>query len=103
MYAIVKSGGKQYRVEEGSFLNVEKLPAEPGTQIVLDKVLAVGEGEELQIGRPYVDTAKVNCEVVEQKRGKKIVIFKHKKRKDYRRRAGHRQDFTKLKVKEIQA
>ena len=103
MYAIVKSGGKQYRVQEGSFLNVEKLSAEPGTEIVLDKVLAVGEGDELQVGKPYVDAAKVNCEVVEQKRGKKVVIFKHKKRKDYRRKAGHRQDFTKLKVKEIQA
>ena len=103
MYAIVKTGGKQYRVREGSLLNVEKLSAEPGTEIVLNKVLAIGAGEELQIGQPYVATAQVNCEVVEQKRGKKIVIFKHKKRKDYRRKAGHRQDFTKLKVTGIQA
>jgi large subunit ribosomal protein L21 len=102
MYAIVETGGKQYRVREGGMLHVEKLPGEPGDEVVLDKVLLLSDAGDVRVGTPYVE-ATVTCEVVEQDRGKKVIVFKHKKRKDYRKKAGHRQDYTALKVKSIQA
>lgn len=101
MYAIVENSGKQYRVQEGQSLNVEKLEAAVGDEVFLDKVLLVHGDDGVNVGIPYVQ-GKVACEVVEHGRGKKIVVFKHKKRKDYRRKAGHRQWYTRLKVKGIE-
>lgn len=103
MFAIVETGGKQFRVEEGRSLKVAKLEAQAGTEVTLDKVLLVGAGAEVKIGQPFVAGAAVQCEVVDHGRDKKIIIFKKKRRKDYRRTQGHRQDFTVLKVKSIQA
>ena len=98
MYAIVETGGKQYRVEEGLVLKVERLSAEAGSSVTLDKVLAVGRGADVSFGAPYVSGASVACEVLEHGRGKKIVIFKKRRRKDSRKKQGHRQDFTAIKV-----
>lgn len=103
MFAIVETGGKQFRVEEGRSLKVAKLDVQAGSEITLDKILLVGTGADVKIGQPFVDGAAVTCEVVEHGRDKKIIIFKKKRRKDYRRTQGHRQDFTTLKVKSIQA
>ncbi len=103
MYAIVATGGKQYRVREGQVINVENLGAEAGSDVVLEKVLLVGEGEDVKIGTPYVEDAAINCQVLENKRDRKIIVFKHKRRKDYRKKAGHRQQYTRLKVTSIQA
>lgn len=102
MYAIVNTGGKQYKVQEGSVLNVEKINASQGDEVVLDKVLLISDNDQVKVGTPYLE-AKVACEVLEQARGRKITIFKHKKRKDYRKKAGHRQFLTKLRVKSIEA
>jgi large subunit ribosomal protein L21 len=102
MYAVVQTGGKQYRVQEGAEISVETLPAEVGSDVVLDKVLMVNQDGQVRVGRPFLD-GRVTCEVVEHGRGKKVFVFKHKRRKDYRRRAGHRQNYTRLKVKSIEA
>ncbi|MDO5737692.1 MAG: 50S ribosomal protein L21 [Eubacteriales bacterium] len=98
MYAIVETGGKQYRVSEGDEIFVEKLAAEEGDKIQLEKVLAVGEADKLRIGTPYVEGSSVECEVLKQGRGKKITVFKYKPKKNYRKKQGHRQPYTKLKV-----
>ena len=103
MYAIVESGGRQYRAEEGHTFSVEKLPYEVGDQIEIEKVLLVAEGDSVQIGRPTVEGASVKATVVEQYRGKKIFVFKYKPKVRYRRRRGHRQDYTRLRVDEISA
>lgn len=103
MFAIVETGGKQYRVHEGLVIRVEKLEADPGKEVVLEKVLMVDKDGDMSVGAPYVDAAKVACEVMEHGRGRKIIVFKHKRRKDYRKKQGHRQDFTTIKVKSIQA
>lgn len=102
MYAIIETGGKQFRVEEGGKIFVEKLDAEAGSEIVIDKVLMVG-GEKCSVGAPYVDAAKVTAEVLEHGRGKKVVVFKKRRRHDFRKKQGHRQDFTALKIKAINA
>ena len=101
MYAIVENSGKQYKVEEGKTLRVEKLPVEVGDEISLDKLLLVHGEDGVTVGSPYL-TGKVTCEVLEHGRGKKLIVFKHKKRKDYRKKAGHRQWYTTLKVKGIE-
>lgn len=103
MFAIVETGGKQFRVEEGRSLKVAKLDAPAGSEITLDQILLVGTGADVKIGQPLVAGASVQCEVVDHGRDKKIIVFKKKRRKDYRRTQGHRQDFTLLKVKSIQA
>lgn len=103
MYAIIETGGKQYKVQEGLVFSVEKLVAETGSEVVLDKVLAVGSGADLTVGQPYVASAKVTAEVVEHGRGDKIIVFKKRRRKDSKKTQGHRQDFTRLKVKTISA
>ena len=103
MFAIVETGGKQFRVEEGRSLKVAKLDVQAGTELTLDKILLVGTGAEVTIGQPFGAGATVQCEVVDHGRDKKIIIFKKKRRKDYRRTQGHRQDYTTLKVKSIQA
>ncbi len=101
MYAIVECGGRQYRAEEGSNITVEKLPNEVGDQITLDNVLLVSGENGVQIGAPSVDGVSVKATIVEQFRGKKILVFKYKSSKRYRRRKGHRQYYTRLRVDEI--
>lgn len=101
MYAVISTGGKQYRVKEGDVIRVEKLPAGEGETVVLDKVFAVGEGAELQVGNPYVD-AKVTAKVEAQDKAKKIIVFKYKPKKNYRRKQGHRQPYTLLKIEKIE-
>ena len=101
MYAVVKTGGKQYRVKEGDFLKVEKLSGEIGSKVELGEVLAVGDGDSVKLGTPTVEKAKVLCKIVEQDRDKKIIVFKKKRRQGYKKRQGHRQSYTALKVDKI--
>ncbi len=102
MYAIIETGGKQYRVKEGVSLRVAKLDAEVGNEVTLDKVLMLGGGQ-MAVGKPYVENAKVTAEVIEHGRGKKIRVFKKWRRNDSRRMQGHRQDYTAIKIKAITA
>ncbi len=103
MYAIVKTGGKQYRVAPGDQLNVELLPgAEVGGEVVFDEVLMIG-GDTAQIGTPRVEGASVKAKVMENGRGRKIVVFKSRRRKGYRKKRGHRQSFTRVQISEINA
>lgn len=102
MYAVVETGSKQYRVSVGQTIDVELLPVEAGSDVELDRVLLVGgEGAELQIGAPTVAGAKVVATVAEHHRGEKLVIFKMKPKKRYRRKKGHRQELTRLTIKDI--
>ncbi|MDT8304562.1 MAG: 50S ribosomal protein L21 [Anaerolineae bacterium] len=101
MYAIVESGGRQYRAEVGHLFSVEKLPHEVGEQIVLDNVLLLADGDDIQVGQPTVSGASVKVTVVEQYKGKKIFVWKYRPRKRYRRRQGHRQQYTRLRIDEI--
>ncbi|MEE2787811.1 MAG: 50S ribosomal protein L21 [Myxococcota bacterium] len=103
MYAIVKTGGKQYRVSAGQTVRVEKIDGTVGDSIELSDVLLVGGGEETVVGQPRVDGASVAAEIVEQGRAKKIIVFKKKRRKGYHKKQGHRQSFTSLKITEIRA
>lgn len=103
MYAVVKTGGKQYRVAEGDVIKVEKLDGQPGASIELDQVLMVANEESLQLGRPLVEGAKVSAEILDQDRNRKVLVFKYKRRKRYRRKAGHRQPYTALKITGITA
>ncbi|WP_010630327.1 50S ribosomal protein L21 [Sporolactobacillus vineae] len=102
MYAIIETGGKQLKVEEGKTIFVEKLAAEAGETVTFDKVLFVG-GDDAKVGTPTVDGATVTGKVVEQGRAKKIIVFKFKRRKNYRRKQGHRQPFTKVTIEKINA
>lgn len=102
MYAIIETGGKQLKVEEGQSIFVEKLAAEAGETVTFDKVLFVG-GDDTKVGTPTVEGASVTAKVVEQGRDKKIIVFKFKKRKNYRRKQGHRQPFTKVTIEKINA
>ncbi len=101
MYAIVNSGGKQYKVREGEMFRVEKLPGEVGAPVTFDQVLMVSDGDNVEIGRPVVDGMTVEGHIVEQDRAKKIIVFKYKRRKRYRRKQGHRQYYTAVKVDSI--
>jgi large subunit ribosomal protein L21 len=101
VYAVVKSGARQYRASVGDTIIVERLPAETGQRLELDEVLLVADGEQVEIGRPTIDGAKVLATVVAEEKGPKIRIFKYHPRKRYRRRAGHRQRYTHLRVDEI--
>ena len=96
--AIIRTGGKQYRVEVGTVVRVEKLEAEVGTTIDIDDVLLVGRGDDVKVGTPTVEGAKVSAEVTGQGLGKKIIVYKFRRRKNYRRKRGHRQRYTELKV-----
>lgn len=100
MYAVIKTGGKQYQVTEGEYLNVEKLDAEVGSNVTFEEVLMIG-GDEVKIGQPLIEGAKVNAVVQEQGKGKKIVVGKFKAKKHYRRKQGHRQPFTTIKIESI--
>jgi large subunit ribosomal protein L21 len=97
MYAVIKTGGKQYRVEKGDRVRVEKIAGNVGDSVTLGEVLLVG-GEAVKIGHPLVQGAKVEAKIVGQDKGRKIVVFKFRRRKNYRRKAGHRQPFTALEI-----
>jgi len=103
MYAIVRTGGKQYQVSNGDQLRVEKLEGAIGDTIELTDVLMVVDGEKIQVGQPIVENAKVTATIAEQGKAKKIIIFKKKRRKGYRLKKGHRQMYTALKIQEINA
>ena len=101
MYAVIRSGGKQYRVNQGGSLRVEKLPGEVGSSITLDDVLMIGGEGDAKIGTPRLDGAEITGTIVAQGRGQKIRVFKMKRRKGYRRKIGHRQDYTEILVDRI--
>ncbi|MBR1579597.1 MAG: 50S ribosomal protein L21 [Selenomonadaceae bacterium] len=103
MYAIIKTGGKQYKVSEGDSIVIEKLDVEEGATVEFDQVLTVVDGDDVKIGRPVVDGAKVSATVEANGKGPKIHVFKYKSKKNYRRRQGHRQPFTRVKIDKINA
>jgi len=103
MYAVIKTGGKQYRVSEGQTLRVEKLDAEAGANVEFDQVLMVADGDSVKVGTPLVSGGKVTAEITSQGRGDKVKIVKFRRRKHYRKQAGHRQYFTEVKITGIQA
>jgi large subunit ribosomal protein L21 len=103
MYAIVKTGGKQYKVSQGDILRFEKLDGDVGTPVTFDQVLMVADGDAVTLGQPNVANAVVNGQIVEQGKAKKILVFKYKRRKGYRRTQGHRQQFTAVRIDSISA
>ena len=103
MHAVIKTGGKQYRVQEGDEFNVEKLGIDKGETITFDQVLSVGAGGDLQIGRPFVEGATVKAHVVTNGKDRKKIVFKKKRRKGYQVKRGHRQEFTRVRITEISA
>ena len=103
MFAVVRTGGKQYKVEKNDVIKVEKLDGKAGDKVNLDEVLYIGGDKAVKLGEPLVKGASVQAEIVEQGRGPKIVVFKKKRRQNYRRKKGHRQDLTVLKIKDIKA
>ena len=104
MYAVIETGGKQYRAEVGDKFRVERLNGETSTEIVFDKVIAVGgEGTEARFGDPYVTGARVTAEIVKQARADKVIVFKYKSKKNYRKKRGHRQYFTEVVIRNIEA
>ena len=103
MYAVIKTGGKQYRVAAGEKLKIEQIPAEVGAEITLDQILMVGEGETVKIGVPLVAGASVKATVLSQGRHKKVTIFKMRRRKHYQKHQGHRQNFTEIRIDGISA
>ena len=100
MYAVIETGGKQYRVQEGDVITVEKLNVEAGETVVFDKVLLMSDGKEVKVGAPYLNEA-VTGSVVENGKGKKVIIFKYKAKKDYRKKQGHRQPYTMVKIESL--
>ncbi len=101
MYAIIKTGGKQYRVSKGEKLKLEKLDAEIGKKVVFNEVLSVGEGADLKIGTPYIKDAKVEAKVLDEGKSKKIEVIKFKRRKNYKRNFGHRQHYSLVEITNI--
>jgi len=101
MYAIVDSGGKQYKAQEGEILRVEKLAGEVGDSVSFDKILMFSDGDDINIGTPLLEDVAVSGHIVEQGKAKKIIVFKYKRRKRYRRKRGHRQQFTAVKINSI--
>ena len=101
MYAIIRSGGKQYRAEIGSIIDVDRLPHEVGESIEISDVLLLAIEDDTRVGRPMVDGASVSATVVEQFRGKKIIVYKYRQRTNYRRKQGHRQYYTRLRIDDI--
>lgn len=98
MNAVIKTGGKQYRVSQGDKLNVESLVAEPGDELEMDQVLMIHDGDAVEVGKPVIEGAKVTAKVIEHGRGDKIKIVKFKRRKHYRRQMGHRQNYTRIEI-----
>jgi large subunit ribosomal protein L21 len=103
MYAVVHTGGKQYKVQKGETLRIEKIPGEVGSAVTFDKVLMVADGEEIRVGQPVLENAKVQASIVEQDKAKKVLVFKYKRRKRYRRKQGHRQPYTAIRIDGIDA
>ncbi|OYD08247.1 50S ribosomal protein L21 [Paludifilum halophilum] len=103
MYALIETGGKQYKVQEGQSVYIEKLPAEAGETVTFDKVLFVGKEDQSLVGTPLVEGAKVTGKVEKHGKGKKVVVFKYKPKKNYKRKQGHRQPFTKVVIDKIDA
>jgi large subunit ribosomal protein L21 len=103
MYAIVKTGGKQYKIHEGDIIRIEKIDGNIGNPISFDQVLMFSDGENTSIGQPILDNVTVKGHIVEQGKGNKIIVFKYKRRKRYRRKQGHRQQFTAIKIDQIEA
>lgn len=103
MYAVVKTGGKQYRVAAGEKLKIEQIPADVGAEVLLDKVLMVGEGDQVKIGTPFLDGTAVKATVIAHGRGPKVKIFKMRRRKHYQRHQGHRQNYTEVRIDSIAA
>ena len=101
MYAVIETGGKQYRVQEGDVVTIEKLNVEAGDKVEFDKVLVLAGEGDLKVGAPYVEGAKVFGEVVENGKGQKVIIFKYKSKKDYRKKQGHRQPYTMVKIESL--
>ena len=101
MYAVFRTGGKQFRAEPGKKIRIPTMEVEPGDSVTFDDVLLASDGKDVQVGAPMVDGAKVKAEVVRHGRDKKIIVFKRKRRKGYRRKQGHRQGFTEIRVDEI--
>jgi large subunit ribosomal protein L21 len=102
MYAVIRTGGKQYRVSEGDKLRIEKLPGDVGNAISFDEVLLVG-GDKVTVGKPLVAGAKVAAQIIAQEKAKKVIVFKMRRRKNYRRKNGHRQQYTEVKITGISA
>jgi large subunit ribosomal protein L21 len=103
MYAVIKTGGKQYRVSEGDIINVEKITRQEGQdELNIKEVLMVVDGDNVTVGTPYVDSATVVATALEDGKSEKVIVFKYKRKKDYRRKQGHRQPFTKLEIKKIE-
>ena len=103
MYAIVNTGGKQYKIRQGDILRLEKIPGEVGSPVSFDRVLMFSDGENASIGRPVLDNVTVKGHIVEQGKAQKIIVFKYKRRKRYRRKLGHRQQYTAIKIDSIEA
>jgi large subunit ribosomal protein L21 len=103
MYAVVNSGGKQYKVQQGQVLRVEKIPGDVGSPVTFERVLMFADGENVSIGQPALEEVAVEGHIVEQGKAKKIIVFKYKKRKRYRRKKGHRQEFTAVLIDDIKA
>ena len=103
MYAIIETGGKQYKVEAGDIITVEKLSADAGTAYVFDKVLAVSDGEKQNFGSPYVKGAKVTASVIGGGKAKKVIVYRYKAKKGYHKKKGHRQPFTRVKIDAVKA
>jgi large subunit ribosomal protein L21 len=103
MYAVVATGGKQYKVQEGEVLRIEKLTGDVGSEVAFDQVLMLSDGENVKVGQPVLESVQVKGHIVEQGKHKKILVFKYKRRKRYRRKQGHRQLFTAVKIDAIEA
>lgn len=103
MYAVIETGGKQYKVQEGDIVFVERLSGEENSQVVFDKIIAIGDGSDIKVGAPYVDGATVEANLVKNGKDKKIIVYKMKPKKNYRRKQGHRQPYTKVQITAINA
>ena len=101
MYAVIETGGKQYKVQEGDIVFVERLSGEENSQVVFDKIIAIGDGSDIKVGAPYVDGATVEANLVKNGKDKKIIVYKMKPKKNYRRKQGHRQPYTKVQITAI--
>ena len=103
MYAVIKTGGKQYRVSNGDELKFERLDGNVGDSVTFDRVLMTSDGETVQVGKPYLESSKVVGTITQQGKNKKVVVFKYKRRKGYRRKKGHRKNFTLVRIENIEA
>lgn len=102
MYAVIETGGKRYKVKEGDVLRVEKLPSEPGEIVEFDTVLLAHDGENVKVGNPVLSGARVTAKVIAQGKARKILVFKYKAKKNYRKRYGHRQPYTEIRIEKIE-